>query len=166
MFKWAADHPDAAAAIAIAAVSLGFSAFVFWRQTSLQERVTRIEEERREEERRSQQRADVTVECSSRGERSRVAHTLLDYFLVLHNRGPAVARNVSTEPPGGKRGALDPHHREGEPLPQAMWAFDNGLARGDRHRDGQRCGRVEERSRDPIGEDFHRPSVPSWDLTG
>ncbi len=95
MFKWAADHPDAAAAIAIAAVSLGFSAFVFWRQTSLQERVTRIEEERREEERRSQQRADVTVECSSRGERSRVAHTLLDYFLVLHNRGPAVARNVN-----------------------------------------------------------------------
>jgi hypothetical protein len=100
MFKWAADHPDVAAAIAIAAVSLGFSAFVFWRQTSLQERVTSIEEERREEERRSQRRADVTVEFSrsdrwSAGRWSGTTGSGVDYHMVLHNRGPATARNVN-----------------------------------------------------------------------
>jgi hypothetical protein len=103
MLKWVAEHPEAAIAALAVAVSLGSSVVFFVRQTALQERVTRIEEERREEERRSQRRADVTVECSLRDSSSeafvRSGNLALvppsDLRMILHNRGPAVARNVN-----------------------------------------------------------------------
>jgi hypothetical protein len=103
MLTWVAEHPEAAIAVVAVVVSLVSSVVFFVRQTALQERVTRIEEERRDEERRSQQRADVTVDCSVRdssaeafvrsGNLSLVPPS--DLRMILHNRGPAVARNVN-----------------------------------------------------------------------
>jgi hypothetical protein len=59
----------------------------------LQRRVTRIEQQRREEEIRTQKRADLTARFDSKPTptpRLRVP----DYRLVLHNLGPAAARDV------------------------------------------------------------------------
>jgi hypothetical protein len=100
VLTWASAHPEAAAAIGIAAVSLGFSALVFWRQTRLQKQITRIEEERREEERRARREADVTVRFDSRQEQLRSGKTTAS-FMVVHNRGPAVARDVDVKLDGG-----------------------------------------------------------------
>jgi hypothetical protein len=59
----------------------------------LQRRVTRIEQQRREEEIRTQKRADLTARFDSKpnpNPRLRVP----EYRLVLHNLGPAAARDV------------------------------------------------------------------------
>jgi hypothetical protein len=96
--KIGANHPEAAAAIASAIVSLVFSVVVFRRQsaltrrqTDLQERVTRIEEERR-----SRREADVTLRFDSREEELR-SGKITHHLVILHNRGPAVARDVEVK---------------------------------------------------------------------
>jgi hypothetical protein len=56
-------------------------------------KVAGIEVERRREEVDARLRADVTVGFERRQEQGRIARA--NHFVVLRNRGPAVARNVS-----------------------------------------------------------------------
>jgi hypothetical protein len=78
-------------ALAISALALLASSVAYVRQHRLQARMAAIEEARREEEVASRLKADVTAEFESEtreGSRSK------NYWLVLINRGPAVARDV------------------------------------------------------------------------
>jgi hypothetical protein len=117
LLTWVANHPEAAVAVLALVVSLASSVVFFARQsamtrrqTALQERVTAIEEERREEERRSRRQADVTLRFDSHEIPGRSAMQLVagssfiptaEIFMVVHNRGPAVARDVDVKLDGG-----------------------------------------------------------------
>lgn len=83
----------AAISMVIALVALVVSWRVARRQTAIQERVAAIEEARRVEEVEARTRARVTVDVvhEQRDARRR------DSRLVLHNEGPALARDVEVE---------------------------------------------------------------------
>jgi hypothetical protein len=73
---------------AIALVALVVSFRVARRQTAIQERLTAIEEARRAEEVEARRLAQVTASFQPRGP---------DSQLVVHNQGPALARDVEVE---------------------------------------------------------------------
>jgi hypothetical protein len=73
---------------AIALVALVVSFRVARRQTAIQERLTAIEETRRAEEVEARRLAQVTASFQPRGP---------DSQLVVHNQGPATARDVEVE---------------------------------------------------------------------
>ena len=85
-------------ALAVAVLAFVFSAFAFLKQFSLQRRVTDIEEARRQDEVTSRLVADVTAMIEHE---SRPGSALADYtWLVLHNRGPAIARDTDVDTEG------------------------------------------------------------------
>jgi hypothetical protein len=73
---------------AIALVALVVSFRIARRQTAIQERLTAIEETRRAEEVEARRLAQVTASFQPRGP---------DSQLVVHNQGPATARDVEVE---------------------------------------------------------------------
>jgi hypothetical protein len=89
---------DAIVAV-IALAALVVSIVVAKRQTAIQERVAAIEEARRAEEVEAQTRARVTASLVHQQRDARHQQTRL----VLHNEGPALARNVEAELEEGPR---------------------------------------------------------------
>jgi Flp pilus assembly protein TadB len=83
----------AAVSAAIALAALVVSIVVARRQTEIQERLAAVEEARRAEEveARGRARVVVSIQHEKRGERGR------DEWLVLHNEGPALARDALVE---------------------------------------------------------------------
>lgn len=81
------------AAILVSLLALGFAIYSFVRQFGLQRRVTSIEVARREEEVAARLVADLTA-AVKREARSDIGS---DWWLVLTNRGPAVAKNVDVD---------------------------------------------------------------------
>ncbi len=85
---------------AIALVALVVSIAVARRQTAIQERLTAIEEARRAEEVEARARARVTASFESEDRQVvqvEPRNLVLGNRLVLHNEGPALARDVKAE---------------------------------------------------------------------
>ena len=93
-------------ALFVAVLALGFTAFSFFRQYGLQQRLAAIEEDRRREDLASRSQADVRARFESYLSGTTPAPT--NYQLVLSNAGQARAEELTVELVGSIEGnALD-----------------------------------------------------------
>lgn len=102
----------------ISGAALVFSVYAFARQHHLQRRLAAIEEGRREEEIARRQRAEVTARFETRV--NSAGRTT--WHFVIHNLGPAVARNTTFEigpVPGAEGRRVVDVPTEGHPFPLA-----------------------------------------------
>lgn len=85
------------ASFILSLAAIGFSAYAFARQFQLQRKLAAIEQARRDEEVASRLVADVTASVRRHAREKLDA----DWWLVLVNRGPAVAEDVDLKIEGG-----------------------------------------------------------------
>jgi hypothetical protein len=104
-----------AVAVMLSALAFLFAIYSYARQVGLQRRVTSIEESRREEEVAARMAADLTVVVKRELKKGAWSHEYDETRLVLHNRGPAVARDVDIVLLGVTQGF--PELRKGDHFP-------------------------------------------------
>jgi hypothetical protein len=105
-------------ALFVAVLALAFTAYSFFRQYGLQQRLAAIEEDRRREEVASRSQADVGARFESYLSSTTPAHR--NYQLVLSNAGQARADEVTVELVGPIEGNAPDLMKSGHSFPIAL----------------------------------------------
>jgi hypothetical protein len=105
-------------ALFVAVLALGFTAYSFFRQHRLQQRLAAIEEDRRREEVASSLQADIGARFESYLSGTTPAHK--NYQLVLSNAGQATAEEVTVELVGPIEGNAPDLMKSGHSFPIAL----------------------------------------------